>query len=171
MTKLLTLSILILLGISCSESDIDKEAQQITKLELENTAGYEWFISEYQNYEPDNILINSINNNLDTDEKLLLFIKPSCQCRGTQKDFPQLMKSIDLATIPQNKLEIYSMKEDYTHPYLNEIQFSELPQAYLVKSGKIRYSIFDSLNNYRTDDENLENKDKVEFYLSQAMNK
>lgn len=155
--------------LSCSESDIDKEAELVSKSTVQTEPGFEWFLGEYESYLPQENLITNVNSDFDQEEKLVIFIKPSCECRGNQKDFPRLVKSLDAASVAESKYEIYTMREDYSHPYMDMITITDLPQAYILKNGAVKYSIFDSLLVNGNPDSLKVDQDRVEYYLSESV--
>lgn len=132
---------------SCKESELNEEAYLIERSELETKIGFDWFRVNYDEYEVDSNSIEEIKQNFTTDMKFLIFVKPTCSCKGTQHDFPSLIKTFELAGIPEENYEIWACaKEDYSHPYKEKINIDDLPECFLLKSDEVKYSILDTFN-------------------------
>ncbi len=131
---------------ACSNTDTEYRDELITVQQLNTTAGYAWFPAETATYTPDAAMVNQIRTEFDTTQhKLLIFVKPSCACRGTQKLFPQVMKSLMQADVPMRKVEIYSMRSSGDqHPYMKDITLTALPAVYVLRNGEIKRIIVDN---------------------------
>ena len=144
---LLIISIFSLFLISCEESKLKEEASLIQRSELNSSLGFDWFRQNYNDFTPDTTLTQQIAANFAGDEKFVIFVKPTCGCKGTQFDFPHLVKIFDDANIPIENYEIWSCaKESYEHPYMSKLTIMDLPACYLIKNGEVVYSVLDSFN-------------------------
>lgn len=152
-SKLYSLLLVILLTISiisCSDDNEPRNAQFITLAELRVTPGYEWFDPEYNNYQPDQTVIDSIKNQIqNSDDEFILYVNPSCNCSGTQVLFPASVKVLYEAGINEPRFKIYTMynKTD-NHPYMNNFTVTDLPSFFTVIDTLPQYSINDSLRTY-----------------------
>lgn len=147
--KKLFLSAALIAGlmVSCDEDTLTPgEAVVLSKATLFNDPGFSEFRTSYEQYEPDSAIVESIKQNIDADEKLVVFVKPSCGCTGTKETFPSFLKTIDAAEIPESQFLIYSMNmEETSHPYQSKLTIKDLPEFHIMKSDEFVYSIGDSL--------------------------
>jgi len=165
------LLIILLFGVilsSCQESELKDEAYLIERSELETQAGFDWFRYNYDEYEVNQLAIDNIKSEFNNSYKFLVFVKPTCNCKGTQIDFPSLIKTFELAGIPVDNYEIWATaKEDYKHPYTDKISLNDLPSCYILKDGIPVYSVLDTFN-LRP---NIDSIVKVEDIISEALSK
>jgi hypothetical protein len=122
---------------SCSSStEVDTTAEQLTMQELESNVGYAWFPVEMGMYSPQSQYVSTINATFATDQKVILFVRPSCSCRGTQKLFPQIMKVLKEAGVPESNIEVWSCRAiTDSHPYMSDISLSVLPTIVVTRNG------------------------------------
>jgi len=139
MKKLLLLIAFSLLIFSCSEDDdsVSTEAEQIDFNYLSDASGYAWFNATVATYTPYDSTIQIIQQKYDTSMyDVVMYVKPSCSCDGTQKKFPYLVKSLRAAGVPDSEITIYSInKHTDKHPRMNELTLTDLPTFYLYKNG------------------------------------
>lgn len=137
-------TILALAGVGgCTTEVPPTDAQEVTVQELNTSAGYAWFPSETTVYTPDPAIVSSIRSSFDsTSQKVYVYVKPTCSCKGTQKLFPQVMKTLMAANIPMRCVTIYSMRTTSDkHPHMDQMMVSELPTFYVTRNDSIRASI------------------------------
>jgi len=153
---------------SCQESELKDEAYTIERNQLENEPGFDWFRTNYEKYEVKQFSIDEIRSSFTSNEKFVIFVKPTCSCKGTQIDFPSIIKSLELAGIPQENYEIWATaKEDYKHPYTSKLTLNDLPACYLLVDGVPVYSILDTFN-LRP---NIDSTYQVEDIIAEALRK
>ena len=139
---------------SCETVSPSGEAQRLTMDELTSSPGYAWFPAEMNVYTPSSAMVQAINNDYKAGQhKILVFVKPSCSCRGTQRLFPQIMKTITESTINLDDVEIWSMRtEGDGHPYEPENEISELPMVNVLFEDQIINSVNDgNYNEFNAD--------------------
>lgn len=130
---------------SCEENAVTAEARLTTMEDLMVQPGFAWFVENKNKYTPNPTIINQLKNR-QIQEKIFLFVKPSCGCVGTKQRFPEFMKIIEEAGIPKEKYEIYFMgDESDKHPYQAQVTIKELPSFY-VKNGDNYISLVDTFN-------------------------
>lgn len=150
MNKLtLIFSLLIALAITSCENGTTQssEAVKTTVTDLKKEPAFGWFIDEVNNYQPDSLSIKSIETgyNENTD-KFILFVKTTCSCVGTTKQFPSFIKSLQSAGVKESNMEIYKMTSSTDkNPYTDKVKLKDLPRFFLVRNGIIKYSIIDTL--------------------------
>jgi len=164
---LLLFSIISLLLISCEESKLKEEAYIIERNELETSVGFDWFRQNYNDYQPIQTVTEMISASYSGNEKFVIFVKPTCSCKGTQLDFPSLVKTFDQSNLAVEKYEIWACaKEDYEHPYMSQLEIMDLPACYLFRDGVPVYSVLDTFN-LRSNNNNL----KIEEVVLEALEK
>lgn len=149
--KVWTLAALMLAFLSsCSDDDNIRDATFLTLDELVNTPGFEWFLPEYNNYQPKQDIIDSIKTRITINHDLfILYMNPSCACTGTQKQFPAAVKILNQAGIDEPRLKVYSMYRPIDrHPYQALYNVRELPAIFTVRDSLPMYSIIDTLALY-----------------------
>jgi hypothetical protein len=122
---------------SCSSgTEVDTTADQLSMQELESNVGYAWFPVEMSMYKPQSQYVSTINATFATDQKVILFVRPSCSCRGTQKLFPHIMKVLKDAGVPDSSIEVWSCRAiTDSHPYSSMINLSVLPTIVVTRNG------------------------------------
>lgn len=128
---------------SCTTEAPPTDAQLMTIQELNSSAGYAWFPSETSLYTPNAAIVNQLKTSFDTNtQKITVYVKPACSCKGTQKLFPQVMKTLFAANIPMRCVTIYSMRSSADkHPMMDKFVVSTLPVFYITRNDSIRSSI------------------------------
>jgi hypothetical protein len=149
MKKILIISALAasVIMVSCEEDNVGPdEALAVSAQAILNDPELSELRIEYQDYVPDSAAIAEIKANLDSDEKLIVFVKPSCGCTGTQESFPRVLKVAEVSGIEGNQLEIFSMsKEENIHPYSSSLTIKDLPEFHIMKGGDFVYAVKDSM--------------------------
>ncbi len=153
---LLAVGILLsLIFISCQDLFPDPEvpvqdAVKLTKSELKNTTGYEWFNGYWTLYKPDATIADEISLTFDTTiHKIIIFIEPQCSCKELVRTPADLVKVLDIANISEEYYEIYSMGSVKSkHPFEDKLTIKSLPQVHLLKSGEFVYSVLDTFDFY-----------------------
>lgn len=140
-----TLSVLIT---SCTDDTIDPEAKIITVDQLRQQPGYNWLDIAIDDYTPQDSIINEVKKLYKNEnQKFLIFVKPSCNCQGTQKLFPNFIKTLKTAGIPDSNYKILAMSSyKDKHPYQSVITLNSLPTIVLMNSNVPTYSLVDTLN-------------------------
>jgi len=128
---------------ACETTSPDGSAQQLTMSELLSSTGYAWFPAEMNSFTPDPTMVDLVNQRYDaTEHKIYIFVKPSCSCRGTQKLFPQIIKTLDASDIDMDKVEIWSMRSTGdSHPYGSKFQITELPMVFVTRDDALLHEI------------------------------
>lgn len=146
MKLLVTLLSISLIAVSCDTTGTGGAAQQLTLEELNSVPGYAWFPAEMVSYDPSAEMIDSINTRFDANEhKIYVFVKPSCSCRGTQKLFPQIMKTITESNIPMENVEIWSMRSTTDeHPHMSQMTVTDLPVVFVIRNDEVASQILDA---------------------------
>ena len=143
--------ILVVLGIvtlgGCSTpEEPELTAQRLMIDDLTKTPGFTWFVAEMNRFEPRPELLPPITAAFQTasEKKVCIFVKASCSCRGTQRLFPQIVKTLLDANVPEDRIEVWSMRtEQDRHPYEAMFKISALPSIYVIDNGIVRDSVQD----------------------------
>lgn len=123
---------------ACADESPEYVAQRITLRDLNTAAGYVWFPAEVGAYTPNPDMINAIRQGFGTDRKIVMYVRPTCSCKGTQRLFPQMMKTLLAASIDTSAIEIYSVRgSSDRHPYQDRITLSTLPAFYQIRNDVI----------------------------------
>lgn len=132
---------------ACVPTSTERDAALLTIDKLRFTPGYEWYDIEFQKYNPNPFVISQIRTILQNkDFNYYIFVNPSCACTGTQKQFPAIMKILSESSIPENKLEIYSMiKTSNNHPHRSKLKINELPSFFIARDSINMSSVLDTL--------------------------
>lgn len=132
--------------ISCESNPVASEAELMNLTELSKTPGFQWFDLEIDKYNPDTSSINLIKQEFNPAEyNIVMYVKPSCSCPGTQQQFPALIKTLRQAGISELSYKVYSMNSEAAlHPYDSIFKVNELPTFILFKDNKPVYSIGDT---------------------------
>lgn len=137
MYKILPLLTVLFLVAACETTTPDPAGQLMSISDLGENPGYSWYQTEIASYTPDASMVDSIVRNFQSaDEKVCIFVRPSCGCRGTQRLFPQIMKTLIAAKVDMSKIEIWSMRNpsDKT-PYSSTLKLTTLPSIVVTKNG------------------------------------
>jgi len=130
---------------SCDTQAPDFTAQQLTVQELNSSPGYAWFPTEVNIYTPSAPMVDAVRTTFDpTTQKIALFVKPGCSCRGTTKLFPQIMKTLMDAGVDMTKVEVWSMRSiTDKHPYQPTIAITDLPAVYVFRNNTVSAEVHD----------------------------
>lgn len=134
---LFTLVLASLLGIGCTTTDPSGQAQMISLQELTESPGYAWFPAEMATFTPRAPYVEQVATNFNNaSTKVCVFVRPSCSCTGTQKLFPQVIKTLMAAGVNMENVEIWSMRSTTdTHPYQSEVTITDLPTIWVLRNG------------------------------------
>lgn len=141
MTRLIISVVLLLctvILVGCSTDEPEYVAERLTVEELNTSAGFIWFPAETSLYQPNPAKVAEVRTNFTATTKAVIFVRPTCSCRGTQKLFPQVVKTLMEANVPMDRVEIYSVRSTKDkHPYQNRITLNELPAVFIDRSDTI----------------------------------
>lgn len=146
MKTLLVIALTLLLVLtSCETVTPEYTAQQLTVTELNETPGYAWFPAEVSQYTPNADMVSTVKTAFDpSTEKIAIFVKPGCSCRGTTRLFPQIMKTLLDANVDMSKVEVWSMRGlTDKHPYQPTITITDLPAVYVFRNNLIVAEVHD----------------------------
>lgn len=137
MIKYLAIVALACALLGCSDSSTpDPAGQQLLISDLGQNPGYAWYQTEIGSYTPDPAMVDSVKSHFGTDEKVCIFVRPSCGCRGTQKLFPRVMKTLMDANVDLSKVEIWSMRNPSDNtPYDATFSLTSLPTIVVMRNG------------------------------------
>ena len=124
------------------------EAQKLTMIDLTQTPGFTWFVAETDRYVPDTTHVNRVKVSMaaSPDKKVYIFVRPACSCRGTQRMFPQVMKTLTAAGVSSDRIEIWSMKNTTdSQPYASLFTVSQLPSFFVVQNNNVTASMADDI--------------------------
>ncbi len=159
-----------LLIASCDENIGDNTAKKKTLTEIRTEPGFEWFDYEFSTYSPDSSALKEIDSLWQIKKsRFLIFVNPSCNCSGTQKVFPSIVKSLKAGNVPDSAIEIFVMiKETYSHPYMNNFKIESLPGCFtevdVVKP--YYYSCVDTFDFYQ---KKFPNKYRIENIIALSL--
>jgi len=139
---LLVLVCSISLGLSaCSPVEPEPEATLMTVSDLRTSTGYAWFDAEVNTYTPSAAKVQEISNAFKANnQKVYLFVNPSCGCNGTKKTFPQSIKVLQSAGVPDSMIIIYSMRNSQIkHPLMSRFSLRGLPSIFVTKNESTVY--------------------------------
>ena len=135
------------IAIGCTTTtDPSTEAQKLTMIDLTQTPGFTWFVAETDRYVPDTTHVNrvKVSRAASPDKKVYIFVRPACSCRGTQRMFPQVMKTLMAAGVSSDRIEIWSMKNTTdSQPYASLFTVSQLPSFFVVQNSTVTASMAD----------------------------
>lgn len=124
--------------IGCADETPEYVAQRLTMRDLNTAAGYVWFPMEVKTYAPNAEMVDIIRQNFGTDRKVVIYVRPTCSCTGTQRLFPQVVKTLTEAGVDSTLIEIYSVRGTTDrHPYQDRITLSKLPAFYQFRNDVI----------------------------------
>jgi hypothetical protein len=151
-----TITLLIFTGImlltGCSNPEQTQKAIKYSIDDIQNNPDFYWYQMEYNLYNFNPHIIDSIANRFDKNElKIIVFTSPSCFCGSIYAKFPQIIKVLDSANIPANNYEIYVTKDTgyklkFDHPYANLFEVKTLPSIYLLKFDSLYYDLLLQVN-------------------------
>jgi hypothetical protein len=129
---------------SCSTDEPEYVAQRLSLNELNTAAGYVWFPTETSAYNPNPTMVADVSAAFSGVHKMYIYVRPSCSCKGTQKLFPQVMKTLLAANVPMDRVEVYSVRGTTDkHPYMDRIQLTTTPSFFIVRNDSLRAFIDD----------------------------
>jgi hypothetical protein len=137
---------------ACSTQGPSDSAQQLTYSELTTTPGYAWFQAEMAAYTPNASMVDSVRAHYNASEqKVCVFVKPSCSCTGTRRLFPRTVKTLQAAGVDMNSVEFWSMRTSADkQPYDPGVSIKALPTIVVmrngVQSGRIEETDFTDTN-------------------------
>ncbi len=155
--------------ISCESNPVAPQAELMDLNELAKTPGFQWFDLEIDKYQPEQSIIPQLQSKFNSStDSLIIFVKPSCSCPGTQQYFPALIKTLREANIPLSNYKVYSMNStNNRHPYENIFKVNQLPTFFLKNGDKAVYSISDTFYLAQANHQNY----KLEELLLKALEK
>ena len=146
MKTLVVIALAVLLVLtSCETTTPEFSAQQLSVQELNTSPGYAWFPTEVNLYAPSSPMVNAVRTAFDpSTQKVAIFVKPGCSCRGTMRLFPQIMKTLISAGVDMAKVEVWSMRGNTDkHPYQPTITITDLPAVYVFRNGVVVAEVHD----------------------------
>ena len=129
-----------------TSTDPATEAQLLTTEDLTQTPGFAWFPIESAQYTPDPVQVERVRSAMAATpgKKIYMFIRPTCSCRGTQRMFPQIVKTLTVAGVPAERIEMWSMRATTdSQPYSSLFTIGQLPSFYVVTNGVVTASLGD----------------------------
>ncbi len=132
---------------SCSENPVI-DAEIMDAEELKNLPGFSWYEFELNSYVPFDTSITAIKSKFNPNtDKFLVYVKPSCACTGTYKQFPAFMKIMSEIGVPKENYKVYSMTSTFNnYPEMDMFKIIELPTFILMRNGAPVYSVADTFN-------------------------
>lgn len=150
---------------SCTSTDVpEANAELLSMTLLTQSPGYSWFVAEMATFSPNVTMVADVNAAMSSqpNKKVLIFVKPSCSCRGTQRLFPQVMKTLVAANVDPARIEIWSMHSaSDKQPYQSIISLADLPAIYVIENGTIRARVIDA--------DYTESKSNADTLIARAM--
>lgn len=146
MKSLVAIALVMLLVLtSCETTTPEYSAQRLSVQELNTSPGYAWFPTEVNLYAPNAPMVDAVRTAFDpSTQKVAIFVKPGCSCRGTMKLFPQVMKTLISAEVDMSKVEVWSMRGTTDkHPYQPTITITDLPAVYVFRNGVVTAEVHD----------------------------
>lgn len=133
---------------SCTDNNPVIDAQIMDADELKYLPGFSWYESEVNTYNPLDTCITAVQSKFNPDtDKFIVYVKPSCACTGTYKQFPAFMKIMSEIGIPKENFKVYSMTSTFNnYPEMSEFKIRELPTFMLLRNNQPVYSIADTFN-------------------------
>ena len=148
-SMLIPLALIIIL-IACSETPVDpsKLPKALTMTDLKDTvkAGYKWFLPAFRDYQPDTTIVRQIKEAFAANPcRFYIFVNATCECVGTQVEFPSIMKTITSANIDTVNFEMYDSHGAEPYP---EIKTNRFPSCFIIRNKIAVYSVTDTLVAY-----------------------
>jgi hypothetical protein len=136
---------------ACDDNPVDHNAKKTTIDDIKNNPSYVWFEEEFNSYEPDPAVIDTINHEFQPEiHKLVIFGKPSCSCNNDHNNFSFFMKVVHNAAIQPENYELYSMSDlDWKHPYEDMFSLDYLPEAVVIKNDTEVWMVVEEMKKYR----------------------
>lgn len=138
----------VLIGCTTTTEPVN-EAQQLTYTELTKTPGFTWFVAEFDGYTPGSNNVDRVRTAMTAApaKRVCIFVRPTCSCRGTQRMFPQIMKTLVSAGVTTDRIEVWSMKNTTdAQPYASMFTVSQLPAFFVIENGIVRASFGDDFS-------------------------
>lgn len=133
--------------VSCATTtEPSTEAQKLSVTELTQTPGFAWFVAELNGYTPKTVHVDRVRASMAAapEKKVYIFVRPTCSCRGTQRMFPQVMKTLMSAGVDMDRIEVWSMKTTTdSQPYSSMFTVSQLPAFFVVENTILKASLGD----------------------------
>jgi thiol-disulfide isomerase/thioredoxin len=106
-----------------------------TQAILTGNKNFSWFDEEYNNYVPNQLIINIIKP-LKNEIKVLVIA--GSWCGDTQRELPRFFKITNEIGIPNNQIEMMMVDENKKTPAFNisVIQVTNIPTFIFFKDGK-----------------------------------
>lgn len=125
---------------SCSIFNKNSNSKMIlngisTQAILTGNKNFSWFDEEYNNYVPNQLIINIIKP-LKNEIKVLVIA--GSWCGDTQRELPRFFKITNEIGIPNNQIEMMMVDENKKTPAFNisVIQVTNIPTFIFFKDGK-----------------------------------
>ena len=129
---------------SCSD-DADFTTKVVERSQLSSVAGFAWFETFVFTYNPDATIVEEIKSLNKANYSYYFFAAPTCNCDTTQNFFPNAVKTLDDALVPQSATKFIAMKNiSAENPFKANFKLRELPTIYLVKDNQPFYCISDT---------------------------
>ena len=148
--KLFAMLVAVMLVAACTENNTNVTAEEMTIQELAKTPGFTWIPIRISEYTIDNdSIITGIKANYNPElHSFIIFAKPSCSCEGKHNQTPEFLKTLEVAGIPFDKCEIFSVTgTNNKHPYQDKITLTELPTILVMKANEPVFSVSETINN------------------------
>lgn len=152
---ILAIACIVVAGGCTTTETPESTAQKLTLNELTKAPGFTWFVAEMSRFTPNSQFLAPIESAFAAapGKKICIFVKPTCSCRGTQRLFPQVVKTLLDANVPESRIEIWSMiTENDRQPYESSFSISTLPAIYVMENGVVSDSISEASFNERNAD-------------------
>lgn len=147
MKAFLICAVLAVVAVSCTTTtEPSTEAQRLSMDDLTKTPGFTWFVAELDRFTPNQTFVQGVQTSMQLapSRKVCVFVRPTCSCRGTQRMFPQIMKTLISAGVDANRIEVWSMRNlTDTHPYSGIFSITQLPVVYVLQNDSVRATISD----------------------------
>lgn len=173
MKKLIIIIVSVILFTACQDNT-PSPGVLMTKEKLLTVTmpGYQWFSQVYNDYIPNDSIINLIKSEFDpTQDTIYIYSKPACSCGDDEAEsFAQLIKVLTVANIPEANYLIYSMSSvKSSQPYAKKFTLNQLPSYMVTYNGNAVYSIYDTVFVEKVKE--LPNIRSMEAYLLSALKK
>lgn len=147
MKTLLIWAAIAVVAVSCTTTtEPSTEAQQLSMDDLTKTPGFTWFVAELDRFSPNQKFVDGVQTSMSAapSRKVCVFVRPTCSCRGTQRMFPQIMKTLISAGVDSRRIEVWSMRNlTDKQPYSGILSITQLPIVYVLQNDSVRASISD----------------------------
>ncbi len=133
------------IAIACDTTTPSNTAEKLLLDDLSKNPGFSWFQGEVVAYSPNAAMVAQLAGSYSADKKVCVFVRPSCGCRGTQKLFPRVMKTLMEAKVDMSTVEIWGMRDPSDEsPYKSTLNLTTLPTISVFTNGKETARIVDS---------------------------